>query len=73
MESANYAKTANRSVVGSMNDFVFLAEHYLAGGFPHDLLALSLRMAGTPCGPLRMGHGFPDLEVKALVAEAMGS
>lgn len=73
MESANYAKTANRSVVGSMNDFVFLAEHYLAGGFPQDLLSLSLRMAGTPCRPLRKGHGFPDLEVSALVAEVMGS
>ncbi|MEQ8718081.1 MAG: hypothetical protein RIE08_10790 [Acidimicrobiales bacterium] len=73
MESASYAKTANRSVVGSMNDFVFLAEHYLAGGFPLDLMALSLRMAGTPCGPLRKGHGFPDLEVKALVAATMDS
>lgn len=71
MEAANFAKTANRSVVGSMNDFAFLAEHYLAGGFPHDLLALSLRMAGTPCGPLRKRHGFPDREVLALVDEVM--
>ena len=72
MESANFAKTANRSVVGSMNDFAFLAEHYLAGGFPHHLLGLSLRMAGTPCGPLRKRHGFPDRELLALVDEVMG-
>ncbi|MEZ5231009.1 MAG: hypothetical protein R2710_31325, partial [Acidimicrobiales bacterium] len=72
METANFAKTANRSVVGSMNDFVFLAEHYLADGFPHDLLALSLRMAGTPCGPLRKSTGFPDLEVAAVVDEVLG-
>lgn len=72
MGLANFAKTANRSVVGSMNDFAFLAEHYLEGGFPHDLLGLSLRMAGTPCGPLRKRHGFPDREVVALVEEVLG-
>lgn len=55
MEWVNFAKTANRSVVGSMNDLAFLAEHYLADGFPHYLLGLSLRIAGTPCGPLRSG------------------
>lgn len=71
MGSANFAKTANRSVVGSMNDFAFLAEHYLAGGFPHDLLALSVRMAGTPCGPLRKRHRFPDQELAAVVAEVL--
>ncbi|MEZ5244113.1 MAG: hypothetical protein R2707_03385 [Acidimicrobiales bacterium] len=43
-----------------------------ADGFPHDLLALSLRMAGTPCGPLRKSTGFPDLEVAAVVDEVLG-
>ncbi len=55
-----------------MNDFVFLAEHYLADGSPHDLLALSLRMASTPCGPLRKSTGFPDLEVADVVDEVLG-
>jgi hypothetical protein len=71
MGQASYAKTANRSVVGSMNDFVFLAEAALAHGNAEDLVALSVRLAGTPCSPLRKGHDFPDREVEALVAESL--
>ena len=69
-EMADYriAKTANRSVLGSMNDFTFLADAYGRGESPEDLLRLSLRLAGTPCGPLMDRSGFPDQEVRALFA-----
>jgi hypothetical protein len=67
MSDHRLAKTASRSVVGSMNDFAFLAAAHRADGEADDLLALSLRLAHTPCGPLRAGSGFPDLEVRAMV------
>ncbi len=73
MGEASYAKTANRSVVGSMNDFGFLAEAGRAHGRGEDLVALSVHLAGTPCSPLRKGHGFPDREVEAIVAQVLGS
>ena len=68
MADSSYAKTANRSVVGSMNDMAFHAEvrRSVEG---NDLVSLSVSLAGMPCGPLREGHGFPDREVQALVAE----
>lgn len=70
-EMANYglAKTNSRVVLGSMNDFAFLAESDRAHGRSPDLLSLSMRLAGTPCGPLRKSHGFPDLELRATVEQ----
>ena len=68
MSEGTYAKTANRSVVGSMNDLAFHAGVNRSGGEADDLVGLSGRLAGVPCGPLRKGHGFPDREVQALVA-----
>lgn len=68
MHEAAYAKTANRSVVGSMNDFVFLAERYRAQQDTPDLIGLSVRLADTPCGPLYNSHTFPRDELAALVA-----
>jgi hypothetical protein len=50
-----------------MNDFSYLADAYREQRGVDDLVDLSLYLAGTPCGPLRAGHGFPDLELKALV------
>ncbi len=47
-----FAKTANRSVLGVMNEFVFEAQHFYEG----DLFELSTRCAGTPLGPLRNRH-----------------
>lgn len=64
MSEYRLAKTASRSVVGSMNDFAFLAGAHGANGVG-DLVALSLHLAHTPCGPLRTSTGFPDLEVRA--------
>ena len=62
-----WTKTANRSVVGSMNEFVLLAEAWRDRGRADDLLAMSLHLAGVPCSPLDRSEGFPDREVAALV------
>ena len=62
-----YAKTANRSVLGVMNEFVFLAEGYRDQDGSIDPVGLSLRLAGTPCGPLYKGAVFPDKAVRELV------
>ena len=67
MRDRRLAKTVNRSVVGIMNEFTFLAETY-RGDFPApDLLALALRLAATPCGPLYSKHVSPDRELAALL------
>ena len=47
-----YSKTANRSVVGVMNEFAFLGESYRDRNGLIDPLALSLKLAQTPCSPL---------------------
>ena len=62
-----YAKTANRSVVGTMNEFAFLAEAFRDRGGRVDPLALSLKLAGVPCGLLSKGAGFPEDAVRELV------
>jgi hypothetical protein len=70
MNQVRYAKTANRSVVGVMNQFVFMAEGY---GVYHDtqnLLALSLKLADVPCGPLYNGSITPRSELKRRVVQA---
>jgi hypothetical protein len=69
MEHASFAKTANRSVVGSMNDFAYLAEFHQEAGEAEDLVSLSASLAETPCSPLYQRHTSPDREVRALVAE----
>jgi hypothetical protein len=67
MSEVVYAKTANRSVLGVMNEFVFLAEGYRDQDGSIDPVGLSLRLAGTPCGPLYKGAVFPDKAVRELV------
>jgi hypothetical protein len=62
-----YAKTANRSVLGVMNEFVYLAEGYRDQDGSVDPVGLSLRLAGTPCGPLYKGAVFPDKAVRELI------
>lgn len=73
MSAYTWAKTANRSVVGSLNEFAFLANAYRERLGHDNLLALSLRLACTPCGPLRDRHGFPDRELEATVHRALGA
>lgn len=58
--------TANRSVVGVMNEFAFLAGHQPAAH--DDLLRLSVQLARTPCSPLYEQHVSPDRALAALVA-----
>ena len=72
MSHHRLAKTSNRSVVGTMNDFSALAEFHRDHHGADDLLALSLDLAHTPCGPLDKRHGFPDLELKALAQQIPG-
>ena len=68
MGDCQIARTANRSVLGIMNDFIRLAEAFCDHSpTPAELLPLALRLAGTPCGPLRGSHGSPDRELAALV------
>jgi hypothetical protein len=59
------AATANRSVVGIMNEFSFLAEAWR--GEHVNLIELALRLAATPCGPLYSTHVSPDRALNAHV------
>jgi hypothetical protein len=67
MGDVAYATTANRSVIGVMNMFAHHAEGYRDQNASIDPLALSLKLAQTPCGPLYKGAVFPDKAVRELV------
>lgn len=67
MADARYAKTANRSVVGIMNEFKHLADAYRDHRGLDDLVMLAVELSGTPCGPLYSRHVSPDRELDALV------
>jgi hypothetical protein len=67
MRDRRLAMTANRSVVGIMNEFTFLAETYRGDTPAPDLLALATGLATTPCGPLYSKHISPDRELDALL------
>lgn len=62
MSDVSVAKTANRSVVGTMNEFSFLAESYRDHMETTDLLVLSMRLSDTPCGAIK--HNSPARLVK---------
>jgi len=51
MTDAVIGKTVSRQILGSMNDFVRMLDSYRGAG---SLLEVSVRLAETPCGPLRM-------------------
>ncbi len=53
MGDVAFAKTANRSVVGTMNEFSLLAEGHSEYLEASDLLTLSMRLANTPCSPIK--------------------
>jgi hypothetical protein len=69
MKEVQYAKTSNRSVVGILNQFTYVAEGYREHLETKDLLTLSLRLSETPCSPLYKSHISPD---RALHAYAIG-
>jgi hypothetical protein len=62
-------RTRNRSVLGVMNEFAYLAEVYREQAVSADLHLLSLRLAETPCGPLYKTFISPD---RALAGVARG-
>ena len=68
MNEVQYAKTANRSVVGIMNEFSFLAEGYREHQNAKELLALSLKLSETPCSPLYKTAISPDKALQRLIA-----
>ncbi|WP_442788715.1 DUF6933 domain-containing protein [Dactylosporangium sp. NBC_01737] len=55
MSTRRIAPTANRSVVGIMTEFTFLAER----GRGRELDDLEARLAATPCSPLYRTHTTP--------------
>ncbi len=59
-------KTQNRSVLGVMNEFAFLADAYRHEAADLDLVHLSLRLAKTPCSPLYSSHVSPDRALAAI-------
>jgi len=50
-----------------MNEFTFLAETYRGDIPAPDLLALAMRLAATPCGPLYGKQVSPDRELDPLL------
>jgi hypothetical protein len=66
MDDLVTAKTANRSLVGVLNEFIFLAGHHRAGEPELDLQDLSVDLARTPMSPLYKRHISPDRELAAL-------
>lgn len=72
MNAHQLAKTTSRSVLGSMNDFAALAHAHRDGEQRVDLIDLSLRLAGTPCGPLYNSHVSPDRELLAYASQHLG-
>ena len=62
------AKTANRSTIGMLNEFGFLAGAHRENSGTQDLTALAVDLAHTPCGPLFKTHIFPDRALQAHVA-----
>jgi hypothetical protein len=63
------ARTRNRSVVGVMTEFGYLAEMRRERSRPQDLLGLSVEIARTPTSPLYKTHTSPDRALAAFVEE----
>jgi hypothetical protein len=71
MTEVRLAPTANRSVVGVLNEFAFLAD--VQRGDTDGLFELSLQLAATPLGPLYKRHVSPDRELAALVTKRLAA
>jgi hypothetical protein len=67
MSSFQYAKTSNRSLVGMLNQFTYLAEGYRDYNRINDLLELSLKLSEVPCSPLYKSATSPDRELRKLI------
>ncbi len=71
MVDVSFAKTTNRSVVGSMNEFAYHAEFRNGEGWD-DLTAIAVDLADMPCGPLYKTYVTPRDALHAALAEATG-
>jgi hypothetical protein len=71
MREVRVGPTANRSVVGVMNEFTSLANAYRRVDPSLDLHQLARRLASTPCSPLFGRHVSPDRELQALLQSAL--
>lgn len=69
MAGSATSKTNSRSLVGILNEFVFLANHHRQHDAHLDLTELSVSLARTPCGPLYKRHVSPNRELKALLEQ----
>ncbi|MER7279630.1 hypothetical protein ABT369_34825 [Dactylosporangium sp. NPDC000244] len=67
MRTHRIGTTANRSVVGIMNEFSHLADAYRDRDMQPSLDDLAARLATTPCSPLYRTHISPDRAFTALV------
>jgi hypothetical protein len=66
MHNSQYDKTANRSLVGMLNQFSYLAEGY-RDYQSADLHLLSMRLSETPCSPLYKSSISPDRELRRFI------
>jgi hypothetical protein len=69
MDTCAVAKTVNRSAIGMLTEFGFLADVHRDDTTPSDLTALAVRLARTPCGPQFRTHVSPDRALQAHIAE----
>ena len=69
MSDVALAKTANRRIVGTMNEFSFLAEGYREYLETSDLITLSMRLADTPCSPIN--HNSPARLLKEIFGDVV--
>jgi len=68
MKDAVLAKTASRSILGTMNDFVHMAESYRWTTDDVDLVDLAVWLADTPCGVSSPGDAvWPKDAVRTLL------
>jgi hypothetical protein len=70
MRDCRFGPTTNRSVLGIMNEFSFLADVYRRNDPGIDLLVLARKLAATPCSPLYRRHTSPDRELQAFLISA---
>ncbi|MBM0237724.1 hypothetical protein JNW88_12135 [Micromonospora sp. ATA32] len=70
MRTQRVGTTANRSVVGIMNEFTRLADVYRDHEPSVDLNDLAARLATTPCSPLYRTHITPERAFAAFLHSA---
>jgi len=69
MRECRFGPTANRSLVGIMNEFSHLADVYRRTDPDIDLGRMARTLAATPCSPLYRRHISPDRELQAFLQQ----